>query len=344
VADILREIVRMLTWTVYEEYAGSWLFLPENFRAKLEDESYLVQHAHRAHSLKQWIPERHPEYNLDAEKQENVAAWTTCTRQAVRECVFTRFPNVATKYYVKRSQHVEGAEESRLRELITSSIPSGTDGWSDDFALPPIVIKQPTSGEVAGTRARQSAVVYHGELTPPSSPIRQPADLSIEPSQSGISYADLHDIPVCIEALPRQPPYFCKPGPPPRNMSAAARLACLARWTACSASGTPYLRISPHPKDFNLQWRDAIEAGVSAEGLVTWAQGMWWNIWVRQCVVNWRGMWAKRFEKEDAKAEKAKEAEEEKGRKEKIGGEAKIKAEELVRAHKQKIMESSGTA
>jgi hypothetical protein len=71
---------------------------------------------------------------------------------------------------------------------------------------------------------------------------------------------------------------------------------------------------------------------------------MWWNIWVRQCVVNWRGMWAKRFEKEDAKAEKAKEAEEEKGRKEKIGGEAKIKAEELVRAHKQKIMESSGTA
>lgn len=61
-------------------------------------------------------------------------------------------------------------------------------------------------------------------------------------------------------------------------------------------------------------------------------------------MVNWRGMWAKRFEKEDAKAEKAKEAEEEKGRKEKIGGEAKIKAEELVRAHKQKIMESSGTA
>lgn len=49
-------------------------------------------------------------------------------------------------------------------------------------------------------------------------------------------------------------------------------------------------------------------------------------------------MWAKRFEKEDVKAKEAKMAEEENAAKEMIEKEARTKAEELVRAHKQKII------
>lgn len=328
----------MLIPTVYEEYAGSWLFHPETFRAKLKDESYLVQHAHRARFLKQWIPEQYPDYQLDAEQGEDSAAWITRTRQLVRESVFTRFPDVATKYYIKRAQHVEEVEECRIRDLISSAIPSGTDGWSDDFNLPPIIIRRPTPKGNSSPIALQPAAMHKGELTPPPSPINQAADLATDSLVLGISYSNPQDTPVYIEALSRQPPYACKPGPPPQSMSAAARLACLARWTAFSATGTPYLLSSPHPKDFDLYWRDAVEAGFKEEGLVKWAQDMWWTIWVRQCVVNWRGMWAKRFEKEDAKTEKAKKAEEERAEKERIEEEERVKAEELVRAHKRKIM------
>ncbi|KAF3046147.1 hypothetical protein E8E12_011375 [Didymella heteroderae] len=264
---------------IYEEYAGSWLSHPENFRAKLEDESYMVQHSHRAHFLR----------SLDS-------AYPT-SRQ--------------------------GVEERKLRELVTAAIPTDADGWSDDSDLPPVVIRH---------------LLHHDELTPPPSPIYQPADRSTSSSDLDIPYSDLQDTPVHIDALPRQPPYPCKAGPPPNSMSAAARLACLSRWTAFSPTGTPYLLISPHVKDFDLQWRCAIEAGFNEEGLVKWAQDVWWSVWVRQCVVNWRGMWAKRFEKENAEAEKANKAEEEKAASDKIEEEARVKAEELVRLHKQKIM------
>ncbi|KAF3052234.1 hypothetical protein E8E11_010858 [Didymella keratinophila] len=320
---------------VYEEYAGSWLFHPETFRAKLEDKSYVVQHSHRAQFLKKWILKRYPDHKLDAKQNEDFTAWTACTRQAVRECVFTRFPDVATK----------------LRELITSAIPAGIEGWSEHSGLPPLIITQPASEEVPSTSVLQPAVIRHGVLTPPSSPFHQPADLSINSSDLNVSYSVPQDTPVYIKALSRQPPYSCKPGPPPQSMSAAARLACLARWTAFSATGTPYMLTSPHPKDFDLQWRDALEAGFSEEGLVKWAHDMWWTVWMRQCMVNWRGMWAKRFEKEDAKVEKSKRVEEEEAEKERTETEARFKAAELVGAHKQKIMgrlegleSSSGTA
>lgn len=236
----------------------------------------------------------------------------------MREKIFTRFPQVAAEYYIKRSQHVKETEERRLRELITAAIPAGKDGWSDDVSLPPVVIRQTTSQAIAGTTELQSALICHGELTPPPSPNNDPADLITTSPKQDISYTDLQNTPVHIDALLRQPPHPCKSGPPPQSMSASARLACLARWTAFSATGVPYLLTSPHAKDFDLQWRDAIEAGFSEEGLVEWAQKIWWTVWVRQCVVNWRGMWAKRFEKEDAKAEKARKAEEERLEQEKV--------------------------
>jgi hypothetical protein len=333
-----RKAIDVLTQTVYEEYAGSWLFHPENFRAKLEDESYLVQHSHRAQFLKKWIPERYPDYKLKAEQEGDFAGWTARTRQDVRECVFTMFPNTATRYYVKRCQHVKEIEERKLRELITTAIPIGTDGWSDAFILPPIVIQQPPSTDTQDATAPQPALVCHGALTPPSSPVHQAADLTANSPELDDPYSDPRATPVHIDALPRQPPYSCKPGPPPQSMSAAARLACLARWTAFSPTGTPYLLATPHAKDFDLQWHDAIDAGFSEEDLVKWAQEIWWDVWARQCVVNWRGMWAKRFEKEDTKAKKARKVEEEKADSVNIEEEARAKAEELVRAHKQKVM------
>ena len=85
-------------------------------------------------------------------------------------------------------------------------------------------------------------------------------------------------------------------------MSAPARLACLSRWTSFTDKGMPYLLTSPHPKDYELQWRDAVMAGFSQEELVRWVERVWWRVWVRQCVGNWRGMWGKRREKEDQKS------------------------------------------
>lgn len=316
-----------LTQVVYEEYAGSWLFHPENFRAKLEDDSYLVQHNHRAQFLKKWIPVHYSNYKLNAQSGEDIASWIARTRHVVRETVFTRFPKAATEYYCKRLQYVKEAEERRLRELITAAIPAGSDGWSDEFGLPPIVVEQAALQYAPGTV----------ELTRPPSLVNKPIDLNPALSEV-VPRSDPHGIPVHIDALPRQPPYSCKAGPPPLSMSASARLACLARWTVFSATGVPYLLTTPHAKEFDLQWRDAIEAGFSEERLVKWAQEIWWLVWVRQCVVNWRGMWAKRFEKDDVKAEKARKAEEKELEEERVEKDAQIKADELVQAHKQKVM------
>jgi len=38
--------------------------------------------------------------------------------------------------------------------------------------------------------------------------------------------------------------------------------------------------------------------------LIQWAEDMWWHIWIRQSHTNYVGMWKRRFEKEDKKAEK----------------------------------------
>ncbi|KAH6618620.1 hypothetical protein C7974DRAFT_426890 [Boeremia exigua] len=290
---------------IYEEYTSSWLFHPGNFKAKLEDESYLVQHPHRSNFLKKWIPERYSEHKSYDDGEGDLEAWTARTRLTVKEKIFTMFPHVAEGYYAKRSHHVNEVEERRLRDLITAAIPTGTDGWRDDFNIPHIVIRQPAIQTPPSTPRLHPALPQHGEFTPPPSPTSRPqntpksapAPIALDPNHPSTT--------LYIDALPRQPPHPCKPAPPPQSMSAAARLACLARWTAFSATGSPYLLTSPHAKDFDLQWREAVEAGSSDAELAEWAQAMWWVVWVRQCVVNWRGMWAKRFEKEDVRAEKA---------------------------------------
>ena len=244
------------------------------------------------------------------------------------------FPRVAAVYYAKRAQHVKEAEERRLRDLITAAIPTGTDGWHDDFGLPRVIIRQPPPHEAQP----QPACVQHGEPTPPPSPTSKPTDLTDSPSAPPPSFSHPQSTPVHIEALARLPPHPCKPSPPPQTMSSAARLACLARWTAFSSTGTPYLVSSPHAKDVGLQWGNAVEAGFDEEGLVRWAREMWWVVWVRQCVVNWRGMWAKRFDREEAKIEKARKEGEERAEREKMEEEVMVKAEELVKKQRGKIL------
>jgi hypothetical protein len=281
-----------LTSTVFEEYASIWLFHPGTFQAKLDNEdSHLVQHPHRARFLREWLSERYPGLKGDNDEDEDLPSWTARTKKAVREKMFATFPHAAATYYIKLAAHTREVEERTLREKITTAIPQGSDGWDAAFSLPLIIINNPAP---LSTLELEAILAKQGELTPPPSPPAKPTP-SVPPP--------LLDPPMHMDALPRTPPSSCKPTPPPANMAAPARLACLARWTAFTAKGEPHLLSSPHPKDFDLQWREAIESGFAEEELVKWAKGVWWTVWVRQCVVNWRGMWAKRMEKEDKKAE-----------------------------------------
>lgn len=267
----------VLTYIVYEEYAGSWLFHSETFKAKLGVESYLVQHPHRSYFLKKWIPERYPDYRLTKSESEtkDFETWALRTRAAVREKTFTMFPHVADGYYVKRLRYFNEVEECNLRDLLTVAIPSGTDGWQDDFDLPNVINKQAVTHGPLDHSLLMAAVIQHGEPTSPPSPTSTP----ITPTNLTPPVPDLlldpQNVPLYIDALPRQPPYHFKPSPPPKSMSAAARLTCLACWTAFSTIGSPHLLPSPRAKNIDLQWRNAIEAGCSREELMRWAKDMW---------------------------------------------------------------------
>lgn len=52
-----------------------------------------------------------------------------------------------------------------------------------------------------------------------------------------------------------------------------------------------------------MAWADT---EVEDKVLVDWAREMWWPIWVRQCHVNYVGMWKRKFEKAEAKEAKKK--------------------------------------
>lgn len=76
-----------------------------------------------------------------------------------------------------------------------------------------------------------------------------------------------------------------------------------------------------------MHWADAAYAGATDEVLVDWAENMWWSIWIRQSHVNFIGMWKKRFEKEDRKAERAR-----------LEVEAKFEEEKIEQAQREKMM------
>ncbi|KAI4673777.1 uncharacterized protein J4E84_010922 [Alternaria hordeiaustralica] len=313
---------------IYKYLASSWLFHPGHFAARLTEEKYHDRLEDRApywtHFIKEWVPRHYPGYRhiqhiTDPEEDDSKAiehvdqdlsVWQTRTRAAVRNKVFTMFPHIATEYYTKRAAWVKEREEQRLRELITQAIPTGKNGWSSEVPVPIIIIKhaQPQTPDLEPTAT--------GELTPPLTPPLTPS-LSIDhsptsptspvpsPLSPSLSTTTSPNPALHVDALPYTPPLPFSASPPPPNMSATAKLLCLFRWTLfCPSTGTPFLATVPRDKDFTMAWTDAQYAGATDGVLVRWAEEVWWRVWVRQCVVNYRGMWKRRWEKKE-KAEKA---------------------------------------
>ncbi|KAF2131109.1 hypothetical protein P153DRAFT_313451 [Dothidotthia symphoricarpi CBS 119687] len=334
---------------IYEYFASSWLFNPAHFAARLAKEKYNDRlddrSPHWTHFIRQWVPKHYPDYkflgnptlgdrdgDVDQQQDKNLQQWYKQTRAAVKEKVLTMFPHVAVTYYTKRAAHVKELEERRLRKLIIEALPTGADGWKDDFPRPQII----TINNQAEPVTPELKPVVDGELTPPLTPTILSGNaldntilpLSISSLTPPIASTQSWNVPLYLEPLPRSPPLTCTPHPPPAKMSLDAKLLCLARWTLFDPdTGAPYLLSTPRDKDFDMHWTDARYAGATDDVLTKWARDMWWHVWVRQSYVNYVGMWKKRFEKEDKKAEKAREV-----------AAAERQAEELVRANKQKIL------
>lgn len=337
---------------MYEYLASSWLFNPAHFGARLAEPDYYERledrSPHWTYFIKEWVPARYPGYmfrkqyaspdetaNMTQKNQiEVLGLWYKRTRAVLREKVFTMFPHIATAYYTKRAAHVKELEEQRLRALITAAIPSADNGWTDNVPHPQIVIKHDKS--LPSTPRLKPIVV--GELTPPLTPTDEvfrenmtPFDFTI-PAVAGTKLPERlkepWDVPLHLEPLPRTPGHGCTPQPPPASFPLDKRLLCLARWTLFDPSnGKPYLLPAPREKDFEMQWTELTYAGATDEDLTSWAKRIWWPIWIRQCYVNYVGMWKKRFEKEDQKAEKKR-----------LEDEARQKAEEAVKQNRERVM------
>jgi hypothetical protein len=272
-----------------------------------------------------------PDASIDtAKNQDNVElqAWYDRTRALVRDKVFTMFPQVATHYYIKRAAYFKEHEEQRLRAMITAVIPAGDDGWDENILQPHCIIKVPDTDPSTPDLKPTAA----SELTPPMTPTDKIFETLSLPSSAFPASALQQtrtpwDVPFYLEALSRSPPVQCTPRPPPANMSQEAKLLCLARWTLFDPiNGAPYLLSSPRAKDFDMHWTDATYAGATDEVLVKWAKDMWWHVWVRQSHTNHVGMWKRRFEKEDLKAERLREEDNE-----------RFEAREMAEKAKEKI-------
>jgi hypothetical protein len=325
--------------------ASSWLFNPAHFAKRLKSEKF-AQHledrsAPWVYFVTTWIPQHYPGYrfpnpNSMADEPSGVdltdlQVWYHNTRTLIREKVFTMFPSAAPVYYQKRQTHLKEVEEQRLRSLLMSVLPSNNAGWSDKIPQPRIIIKQfvPSVPELMPHGLTEPLTLNTPTIvfTPPPSPTKCLQDIFDIPSSSTSSHSSSDSIyshlnalspentPLYLEPLAETPPIgsSCTPRPSPANMSLEARLLCLARWTLFDpTTGSPYLAREPREKKFVMAWADC-EAPESVLVLVTWATEMWWPVWVRQCHVNYVGMWKRKFEKASAK-DMQKQKEEEKCR------------------------------
>jgi hypothetical protein len=302
---------------IYEYLAGSWLFNPAHFAARLAEEQYGARLGDRSPHwmgfIMEWLPEHYPGYQFvkDVEKHaegasaypmvpidEDLEAWYRRTRAAVREKVFTMFPHIAAKYYIKRAAHLLQLEEKRLQTLLVAAIPRGDDGWNDDFPKPQKITKQLEPG------TPKLVATAEGEPKPPPTPSEKVFDKGMlacdyfaSTPASSKPVVKPWNVPISLEALPRTPPYPSVPHPPPTNMSQEVKLTCIYRWTDFSPiTGLPFL-LSTSRKDFVEQWVDATQAGATDQVLITWVKGMWWHIWIRQYHQNYVGMMKRRMEK-----------------------------------------------
>ncbi|KAL6710717.1 hypothetical protein ACN47E_007774 [Coniothyrium glycines] len=308
---------------LYESLARSWLFNPAHFRARLDEEKYHERledrSPHWVYFIKTWVPGHFPDYAFhhnspDAKSNSNLAfehadiqTWYKHTRAVVRDKVFTMFPHVAAAYYSKRAVHSKEVQEAALRKAITSAIPQANNGWRDDFPNPRISSLQT---DTTDTPSSPLPPTPPRELTPPPTPTSLDGHNAVFSTDAHTS-RPLHTVssqtchpqytPLCLPPLPYPPPYPCTPKPPPAAMSAPAKLLCLSRWTAFAPStGTLCLLSAPRDRHDCICWADAVDAGATVEQLAEWAREMWWCVWVRQCWVNYVGMWRRRFEREAA--------------------------------------------
>lgn len=307
---------------MFNYITGSWLFNPAHFAERLKDKKYEKQLSDRAPShvpfVKAWISEQFPNYELSGpDVADKLTHWYSTTRAVVRDRVLAMYPYVAQRYYVNRGDYFREIEENRLRELIKASITVGLDGWNGDLPEPSIIVKCATQqNQIRGIEPHKMSLLITGPLKPPPSPtitaytkIGMKESLGTpESSSSDLSliseatiWSDMEKTPLTLEELPRSPPREYVLRPPPEGMPVNAKLLCLARWTRFDASGNPYISSEPREKNFAMDWASS---GAEDVALVRWAKYMWWHIWVRQHRVNYVGMWKKRFEEEDRKAEK----------------------------------------
>jgi hypothetical protein len=324
---------------VYDYFASSWLFNPAHFAERLKSEKYTDHLEDRSapwvHFVTTWIPEHYPGYHFpspDSMADEtssmdmiDLQIWYHDTRNLIREKAFTVFPSASLCYYQKLRAHLKEMEEHRLRDLLMNTIPSNAAGWWDHIPKPRIIIKPsvPSSSLLESQDLSNHPVftVPSDILTAPPSPTEGAKNIfDIHSTSTSHSSTDSildtftksspEDTPLILEALVKTPPTGteCTPRPPPDSMSLEARILCLGRWTLFHPStGYPYLAQEPREKKFAMKWADA---EVEDRVLVEWAREMWWPIWVRQCHVNYVGMWKRKFEKAEAREAKRRMEEE----------------------------------
>lgn len=250
------------------------------------------------------------------------------------------YPSKAVEYYEKRSEYIQEVEEHRLRDLLIAAIPIGTEGWSEEFPQPQVIIKPsinvPHTPQLKPITTLNPIVLDTPltiSTTAATEPIFDTFSSSTSPSSTqsdkiNFPRRDALSTPLILDKLPHQVPAGQEftPRPPPQSMSLEAKLLCVARWTLFSPSGIPYLAHSPREKKFETTWMWT-DTGAGEQELVKWAKEMWWAIWTRQFRVNYVGMWKNRMEMEDVKKEK--------DMREKV---EKHKMEEEVRERRAKIM------
>lgn len=150
------------------------------------------------------------------------------TRTILREYVFTRFPHIAYKYYVKNWAFTKERKERRLRQIISSAIP--VEGWKNEFPELNIItgglegsIEKPTALTTSQKSNRGNLVSDFLPAAMTTLAISDEPDLGL-------------DTPLYLDPLPRSPPFKHVPRPPPTKMSVEAKLLCLAPWTLFNPS------------------------------------------------------------------------------------------------------------
>ncbi|KAF2748565.1 hypothetical protein M011DRAFT_485816 [Sporormia fimetaria CBS 119925] len=300
---------------LYSHLASSWLFNPKHFAERMRDPNYMYRMEQRQAPFVSFVRDWSLAYSpgcRSSDEQTEITTWYKTTRKAVRDKIFLLYPAIAKIHYQKRHTYLGEESEMRLRRAYQPAIPEDNEGWSADLPEPPVILKPFVDSEEMSdsesdrlSRSSPTSTEVESDATSPMSSLSSSLDLSTTSSTS----STFTELPLLLPRLPRSPPRPYKPTPPPKSMSQQSKLECLYRWTLFalpSSTGPwqPYLASEPREKGFVMNWAQQ-RKGCEDEELARWARKMWWVVWARQSRVNYVGMWRRRFNKEDAQAEKA---------------------------------------